>query len=246
MNNQERVARLETMIANGNVIRGQWTDGQERACLLGALSPEAGNHKGAFACPASVMPQWLAHLTPSMDDNGTLAAWPGMVKRYAAVAARWHVLSPETWRRLDHAARALIVREARMHTADPRVLAAIDEVANLLSKASSGEPVSDVDWSAAVAVAVAAGRAAAVAVAVAAGRAAARAAARAAESAAAWSAAAAAAAARSARSAESAESAWSAAAAESAWSAAAAAWDRMTDGILGLIEVACTEAEAGR
>ena len=39
---QERVARLDTMIAEDRVIRHEWTDGRERACLLAALSPEAG------------------------------------------------------------------------------------------------------------------------------------------------------------------------------------------------------------
>jgi hypothetical protein len=43
------------MIAEGRIVRQQWTDGHERACLLAALSPEAGRAGDASACPAYVI-----------------------------------------------------------------------------------------------------------------------------------------------------------------------------------------------
>jgi hypothetical protein len=87
----ERFDRLDAMITNGRVIRRAWTrttNGIERACLLAALSPECGAMKTTWACPADLMPRWLAELVPCMDDNGTSAAWPDMVRRFASVIRR--------------------------------------------------------------------------------------------------------------------------------------------------------------
>jgi len=100
VNLTQRLARLDSMRAGGRLLRGTWTEGNNRACLLAALSPEAGKAESWEKCPASVMPPWLAAMTLWMDDRGSLEAWPSMVSRYSALAHRWHVLSPETWRRL--------------------------------------------------------------------------------------------------------------------------------------------------
>ena len=65
---------LQQLIDEGRLIRRAWagTDdqGRETACLLAAISPEAGQAQNPNACPAHVMPQWLAHLTPWIDDAG--------------------------------------------------------------------------------------------------------------------------------------------------------------------------------
>jgi hypothetical protein len=253
--------RLDRYIAEDRLIRGKWLDYKGRACLLVALAPECGTAHTPAVCPASVIPPWLAYLTPWLDDAGSLAAWPAMVRRYARLAHRWHVLTPETWRRLDYAARAICVREAVRHTTNAQSIEACETVIALCDRAASGDqPVAEA-WAAAAAAAKAvaaaeaeAGAAWAAAKAVAGSAAEAARAGSAAEAAravwsasAAWAAGAAWAAARAA--------AWAAAAVDRATSgfrpalrrpsarAAAAAVDRITAAVLGAIEAACTAAE---
>jgi hypothetical protein len=142
-------ARLDA----GTLTRRAWrdtdADGRERACLLAALAPECGYQESADVCPADVMPAWLAELTPWIDDAGSDAAWPGVVRRYAAVAARWHRLDAETWRRLDYRVRALAVREAMRHTDHVDMLAACERVASLCERAAAGGEVGSKEWAAA-------------------------------------------------------------------------------------------------
>ena len=112
---QERVSRLNAMIAEDRIIRQRWTDGHERACLLAALSPETGKAERASACPAHVMPPWLAHLTPWIDDEVSEDAWPGVIRRYAALARRWSALDDAAWERARIASLIAIVSEARLN-----------------------------------------------------------------------------------------------------------------------------------
>ena len=139
---EERVARLDTMIAEGRIVRQQWTDGHERACLLAALSPEAGRAGDASACPAYVMPPWLAHMTPWIDDEVSAHAWPGVIRRYAALARRWSALDDAAWERARVASLIAIVSEARLNcpSSEERALAAIDGVLEWLRR---GAPESE-------------------------------------------------------------------------------------------------------
>ena len=243
MTMQQRLDRLDSMRVGGKLIRKQWTEGQEYACLLAALSPEAGSKESASACPAEVMPPWLAELTPWIDDSGSDAAWPGVIARYADVAHRWHSLTPETWTRLDYAARAICVREAMSHATHEGVLVACRAVLDLCVRASNGD-VSDRARAEAEAAEAAAWAARAEARAAAEAEAA-EAAAWAAEAAAAAEAAEAAAwAARAWAWAEAGARAEAEAAEAAAWAARAEACDRMHDAILSTIEKACDEAEA--
>jgi len=92
--------RLDLYIEEGRLIRHAWTreeEGRHHACLLAALAPETGEVESADACPADLMPVWLAHVTVWLDDAGTEEAWSGHVRRYASLARRWHVLDKETW-----------------------------------------------------------------------------------------------------------------------------------------------------
>lgn len=98
-------------LERGTLLRQEWGDGFERACLLAAIVPETAVAARASVCPADVMPPWLAHLTPWMDDSGSLSAWPGMVRRYAAVAARWWVLTVEDWARVGDEVRIGFIEE---------------------------------------------------------------------------------------------------------------------------------------
>ncbi len=95
---QTRFARFNSFIAQGLIIRNKWHDtdaqGRETACLLGAFGKDIDD---SSKCPAEIMPAWLARLTVSFDDNGSLDKWPAMIKRYGAVANRWHVLDAAAW-----------------------------------------------------------------------------------------------------------------------------------------------------
>lgn len=125
---ESRVQRLNEMVAEGRIIRNDWVSSDEQgratACLLAALSPEVAEAETASACPASLMPEWFAYLTPWMDDNCSDTEWPRVIRRYAACAARWSVLDDAAWRRVEIVARRVAVVEAMRHTSDEQVLAA--------------------------------------------------------------------------------------------------------------------------
>lgn len=229
---------LNHYISQGRLIRRAWVDidehGRKTACLLAALSPDVCRAHDAGACPADIMPQWLAYLTPWMDDDGTEEAWLFMVKRYAAVAGRWHVLSDETWRRLDYTARRIAVEDCLPLAGS--AASAVECILALLRLSEQGARVLGSEWDAAWAAAWAGADAVADAAAEAAARAAAWAIADAAAEAAgratgaAWAVA-------------DAASAAARAAADAAGAAEAAAVDRITAAILTAIEQACDAAE---
>jgi hypothetical protein len=129
---KERIERLQTFVAEGRIVRDYWTgidkQGREEACLLAALSPEAGKAEDAGACPASVMPTWFAYMTPWMDDNASEAEWPRMVRRYAACAARWSALDNAAWRRIEVVALRTAVVEAMRHITDAQASAILTQV----------------------------------------------------------------------------------------------------------------------
>jgi len=141
---------LDMIIEDGLLIRGTWdgTDahGRATACLLSVMSPEAAKARDARACPAAVMPEFMACLTLFIDNDGTLAHWPAVVRKYASLAYRWHVLTLEQWKRLDCECRAIAVREARTHANSASALALFDHVLALLDRAIRGEVVSNQEW----------------------------------------------------------------------------------------------------
>lgn len=100
----ERVKRLNTFFQTGRIIRSEFVsrndEGKQTACLLAAMSPEVGVTEDTASCPADVMPRWLADVTPTIDDAGSLDAWHSMVQRYANLAGDWHRLSDAAWERL--------------------------------------------------------------------------------------------------------------------------------------------------
>ena len=126
MNIEERVPRLQILINEGRIIRDSWAgvdeEGRETACLLAALSPEVVEHGNASACPAELMPVWMAYLTPWIDDKSSEAAWPSAIRRYAACASRWSSLDEAAWRRVEVATRRVAVVEAMKTTEDELTL----------------------------------------------------------------------------------------------------------------------------
>jgi len=152
MIDQQAIDRLEIYHQQGRLIRHAWTgtdaQGRETACLLAALVPECGVMESADSCPASVLPPWLANLTPWLDDAGTAAAWPGFVARYVAVLRSWNLDAAQS-QRCDYLCRALIVREARSHTLDPQCTTACDTVIALCDRAAAGSSHTAEEWAAA-------------------------------------------------------------------------------------------------
>lgn len=157
MNLNERFDRLNTFITEDRLVRKAWGDGQERACLLLALAPEVGAEGLVSRCPASVLPRWLAHMTPSLDDSGTEAAWPAMVRRYAAVVRRGaETLDDAGWRRVLARTMLAVLSEATPH--DPSGSCA--RVTALWSRVLAADEPGAEEWTAAAWAAGAAARAA--------------------------------------------------------------------------------------
>jgi hypothetical protein len=217
MNTAERFDRLDTFITEDRLTRKSWGDGQDRACLLLALAPEVGAEGVRDRCPASVLPPWFARITPSMDDCGSEAAWPAMVRRYSSVVRRGAMtLDDAGWRQV--LARTMIAILEEAVTFDP--LGECARVSALWGRVLAGEEPLKEEWAEARSAAVAAAGFPGTAVSTA------------------W--------ARSAAGAGAAGSSAAGSAIAAAWAAANAnqeerdsTWDRMTTAILDGIEIEC-------
>jgi hypothetical protein len=145
----ERIERLQLYVREGRIIRNAWTgedaQGRETACLLAALSPEAGEEERASACPAHVMPEWLARLTPMLDDKTPEAYWPEFVRCYAYAAARWHVLDDAAWRRVLARVMLASLDVARPHDRS----GVVARVADLCRRVLDGNEPAVCEWTAA-------------------------------------------------------------------------------------------------
>lgn len=147
MNLNDRFDRLDCFIEQGRLVRKAWGDGQERACLLLALAPEVGTDGVMSRCPASVLPPWLAELTPGLDDNGTEAAWPAMVRRYAAVVRRGaETLDDAGWRRVLARFMIAVLAEATPHDSS----GSCQRVSALWSRVLHGDEPGEEEWQVAV------------------------------------------------------------------------------------------------
>lgn len=138
----DRLARLDELIADGRIIRGHWLGrdkaGRETSCLLAALAPECVVSGNPSACPAEMMPGWLARLTVWITDKGSAEAWPTVLQRYATLAHRWHALDASAWQRADYATRAAAIAEALQCTGDPKMVAAAARVHDLCTAVARG------------------------------------------------------------------------------------------------------------
>jgi hypothetical protein len=150
MSINERFDRLDTFITENRLVRNEWGDGQERACLLLALAPEVGAYGFVDRCPASLLPAWLAELTPDLDDNGSASAWPAMVRRYSHVVRRGATtLDDAGWRRVLARTMLAVLAEAAPH--DPS--GSCVRVSALWVRVLSGEEPLKGEWEAARAAA---------------------------------------------------------------------------------------------
>lgn len=135
-------------LENGTLVRREWGDGRETACLLSAIHPPCSQTKDAAMCPATLMPEWLAELTPWFNDAPSADEWHGLVERYADLASRWWRVTDAAWTRLDYTCRRIAVAEARTHAIDnAEVLAVIDCVLDLLDRAIAGDMPTVAEWS---------------------------------------------------------------------------------------------------
>lgn len=160
--------RLREALREGLLLRGEWRgrrNGREAACMLGWISREACEQETAAACPADVMPGWLAELTLWIDGAPSAEAWPGVVARFAGLLDRSEELFGDAavCQRLDYTIRAICVRQARSYVvADySGVLVAVDGVLSLLDRASTGDVAPDQEFRAAAEAAAEAALAAA-------------------------------------------------------------------------------------
>jgi hypothetical protein len=145
--------RIKQFADEDRIIRGAWrstsADGRELACLLGAVGKDVDSPS---KCPAEVMPAWLAHLTPSIDDKPSEAAWPEIIRRYADCAVRWHVLTPEAWRRCELKVKREALLIAQPHDKSDSCTRALA----LIDRALQGDEPLAGEWSDAAAAAAAA------------------------------------------------------------------------------------------
>jgi hypothetical protein len=145
---QQRVANLKRHLNNGTLIRREFGDGYKRACLLSALAPEVvdeANLRGVDPsqtyCPAEVMPQWFAHMTPDIDDRVVDESWDELMREYARLAARWTVLDEGDWQWLEMSFRIRMLRALLAVQADDKHFVE-DAIAALTELREKGKPVS--------------------------------------------------------------------------------------------------------
>lgn len=144
---QAHIDRLDAALDAGLVCRRAWAHtsaGVRRACLLATLAPECGEAQSASACPADVMPAWMAHLVPRIDDCGTAAEWPRLMRRFAAALRHCATLDDEGWRRLDYRCRAVALREVPAPAAGHR--AAVESALSLFDREGRGDAVTGDEW----------------------------------------------------------------------------------------------------
>ncbi len=219
--------RLLTLLDAGHLLRGSWTDGHERMCALSALSDEVRVEESADACPADLMPPWVAEMVPMLDDSISLDGWEARMRRLGESARCWPVLDDAAWERVRLAVLlcCLDIAEEPLTVDEWGVREALQGVREALQGRGSLEEAGAAAWAAARADGAAARAAARAAAWVA------EAAARAAEA----HGAAASAAAEAARAAR--------ATAAAAWAAAeAATWDRICDALLDAIDAEVASA----
>lgn len=153
------LATLEARLAEGTLTRKQWEGhddkGRHLACLYYAYVEgiDGVDPTKPAACPSHLMPAWWAEITSWIDDAGSEAAWPGVVRRWVACAKRWSAFRPADWALFSRRVRTIIIREARSNCpADATdVLAVCDRVLSLLARDDATPAEFEAAWAAAAA-----------------------------------------------------------------------------------------------
>lgn len=141
----------------GLLIRHQW-HADDYVCLLLALAPECRTEEGGdpSRCLAEHAPLEWAYLTPWIDDSGSAAVWPSMVREYAEVTRLLVAMPREQQMRLNYTWRSIIVREAMRHTQATSTLTICERVVALCDRTARGDAVTTTEWAEAVREAAAA------------------------------------------------------------------------------------------
>ena len=209
----EVAAHVVALADAGRIIRGEWSSGaREYVCALAAFGPDIYSPDD---CPAEYMPGWLAQLIPTLDD-GLFDDRAANVfgRQLGERAAKWSVVTAKGWTRVSVGFRvacieqALEAAEAVQPTPRPDYWDQVHGACGMVLAALRSDQPAGVARAAAGAAAKAARAAAGIA--------------RAAAEVAAWPA----------------EAAWAAEAAEAAvWAApGAAAYQRLIDTLMALID----------
>jgi hypothetical protein len=145
MNTAERFDRLDSLLAEGRIVRRVWS-----ACLLAAIAPEVTREQDVALCPPEALPLWMAHLTPLLEGASSDDAWPAMVRRYAVVVRRGMMtLDAAGWCR----AKARFLLAVLKAAASYDVTGNCGRVAKLWTRALAGVAPTAEEWEAAQEVA---------------------------------------------------------------------------------------------
>ncbi len=98
----DRIALAEQAHVEGRIIQNKWRKpsgdtGRELVCALAAFGPDINSSED---CPADLMPDWLAHLVPTLDDGLAAADVPWFMGELVSHAKRWSVLDTAAWARI--------------------------------------------------------------------------------------------------------------------------------------------------
>ena len=81
-----------------SLVQSSWhsraEDGRQVACLLGSISPDVRSVKD---CNASLMPLWLAELTPTLFDGIPADHVYPVAERYGRAVGQWNKLTDIQW-----------------------------------------------------------------------------------------------------------------------------------------------------
>lgn len=135
----------QLVINEGRLIRGAWTGtdviGRPTACLLSALSPDVAASHNPADCPVSVMPLWMAYLTPFLNEMTSKSAWPQISTRYADLSDAWGVLDGAAWMRLDYATRVAALQIALPYCVNKSMTTACDIAIRHCERVAEGGPI---------------------------------------------------------------------------------------------------------
>jgi hypothetical protein len=126
---------------------GRDSRGRRMLCILAAMSDEVADKHNTASCPASLMPPWLADLTPWLDDAGTPDAWPAFVRRFADIVPRaLSVLSGEDWHLLNANARLVAVESVLRYAKSASIARSLTLIAFLLQEMARGRRINQSEW----------------------------------------------------------------------------------------------------
>ena len=93
----QRIDLARRYYADNAIVQHTWRreeDARTWVCLLAAFGSDM---HGSYDCPDDLMPQWLAHVIPSLADGIASSQLSWFAGAVIDRAARWQVLSTASW-----------------------------------------------------------------------------------------------------------------------------------------------------